>query len=148
MATTNKEQKLAKLISGTSQWIEKAEWYVQNEDWLKKSALIALKILRTLRAQSISQKALAEDIGVSPQYINKIVKGKENLTLETICRIEKILGITLIEISFFESVITYPEHLSTDTPKISRNATRLLVTQKIAYNNSCEYSQKETSLAA
>jgi len=42
------------------------------------------------------------DMGVTPQYINKIVKGKENLTLETIAKIEKALGITLIEVPSFE----------------------------------------------
>ena len=35
-------------------------------------------------------------IGVSPQYVNKIVKGKENLTLDTISKLEQALGIKLI----------------------------------------------------
>jgi len=72
--------------------------YEANEEWLDKSALIALKILRKLREIQLSQKELAEKIGVSPQYINKIVKGKENLSLETISKIENALCIKLIEI--------------------------------------------------
>lgn len=35
---------------------------------------------------------------VSPQYVNKIVKGKENLSLETIAKIEEALGISLISV--------------------------------------------------
>ena len=44
-----------------------------------------------------------EMMGVTPQYINKVVKGKENLTLETITKIEQVLGITLIEVPSFET---------------------------------------------
>ena len=50
----------------------------------------------------MTQRKLAEKMGVSPQYINKVVKGKENLTLETIAKIEDVLGITLIEVTFAE----------------------------------------------
>ncbi|MCF8226228.1 MAG: helix-turn-helix transcriptional regulator [Bacteroidales bacterium] len=63
--------------------------------------------MREIRRQKpingMSQKKLAEDMGVSPQYINKVIKGKENLTLETISRIESVLGTTLIEVPSFES---------------------------------------------
>jgi transcriptional regulator with XRE-family HTH domain len=42
-------------------------------------------------------------MGVSPQYINKVVRGKENLSLETICKLEHALGIQLIQVvSSFE----------------------------------------------
>jgi plasmid maintenance system antidote protein VapI len=34
---------------------------------------------------------------VSPQHINKIVKGQENLTLETITNLELALGIKIID---------------------------------------------------
>lgn len=37
-------------------------------------------------------------MGVSPQQISKIVKGNENLTLETIVKLEKCLGAKLIEV--------------------------------------------------
>ena len=86
-----------------STWLEQAERYESNKEWLDKSALIAIKILSTLRSQSITQKTLAESIGVSPQYINKVVKGQENLSLETICKIEKSLGISLITVPTYES---------------------------------------------
>jgi transcriptional regulator with XRE-family HTH domain len=87
--------KLNKLAT-TSDWIEKANKRQDNKEWLKHSRKIALKVLRTLREEKISQKSLAEIIGVSPQYVNKIVKGKENLTLETISKLEKALAIDLM----------------------------------------------------
>lgn len=45
----------------------------------------------------LSQKQLAERMDVSPQQISKIVKGQENLTLETISNLEIALGIQIID---------------------------------------------------
>jgi DNA-binding Xre family transcriptional regulator len=87
-----------------SGWLEKAQWRNQNKQWLDRSAKIAIKILSTLRnnrkenRSPNSQKDLAELMGVSPQQVNKMVKGTENLTLETISKIEKALSIQLMEI--------------------------------------------------
>lgn len=90
-----------------SGWIEDANNRKISKDASKRSFQIAVRILREIRRQKpingMSQKKLAEDMGVSPQYINKVIKGKENLTLETISRIESVLGTTLIEVPSFES---------------------------------------------
>jgi DNA-binding XRE family transcriptional regulator len=86
-----------------SDWKVQADYYELNKDWLDKSAMIAIKILSTLRSLSLTQKELAESIGVTPQYINKVVKGQENLSLETICKIERALGVTLIAVPAFET---------------------------------------------
>lgn len=91
------------LASGEqSAWLEDANWQSENRDWLDKSFRIAVRILREIRRQKplngMTQKKLAEEMGVSAQHINKIVKGKENLTLETISKIEAVLGISLFEV--------------------------------------------------
>lgn len=101
------ENILSRLISDeVSNWKAKAEYHIANENWLYKSAVIALKILSHLKKEGISQKQLAEMVNVSPQQINKIVKGSENLTLETISNIEDALGIKLIEFEGFEKDVT------------------------------------------
>lgn len=86
--------------SQPSGWSKDAAWRNENRDWFKKSFQIAVKILREIRRQKsingMTQKSLAEAIGVTPQYINKVVKGQENLTLSTIRKIEAVLGISLI----------------------------------------------------
>jgi transcriptional regulator with XRE-family HTH domain len=69
----------------------------ENYEWLKKSAAIAIKVLDALKAQHLSQKDLAARMGISPQQISKIVKGRENLTLETISNLELALGIIIID---------------------------------------------------
>lgn len=88
-------------------WLDDAKWRNRNEAWLDRSAMIAIRILREIRRQKpingMTQKMLADSMGVSPQYINKVVKGKENLTLETIASIENVLGILLVEVPSFAS---------------------------------------------
>ena len=67
-------------------------------DWLRKSANIALRILDALDEIHMTQAELANRLNVSRQHISKIIKGQENLTLETIVRIEQVLGVALITI--------------------------------------------------
>ncbi|WP_373514055.1 transcriptional regulator [Persicitalea sp.] len=89
---------------------EKAAWREANRAWLDRSAKIAIAILSTLRSNRkeskapATQKELAENLGISPQQINKIVRGQENLTLETISRLEQALSIRLVE--FAHSYVT------------------------------------------
>ena len=85
-------------------WQEKVIYNDENKEWLDFMAEIAIKILGTIRQNRreginpSSQKELAELMGISPQQVNKIVKGQENLTTETIFRIQKALKIQLIKI--------------------------------------------------
>jgi ribosome-binding protein aMBF1 (putative translation factor) len=78
-------------------WIKEATFRQENKYWLDVSSDIALAVLRTLRKTGMTQRDLAERMGCSPQYISKVLKGSENLTLETICKMEKVLQIKLIE---------------------------------------------------
>lgn len=68
---------------------------IQNRDALKESQQIALKVLLKLSELNWSQKDLANKMLVSPQQINKIVSGKENLTIETLVKLQKILNIKI-----------------------------------------------------
>ena len=95
----NLREKLLALSGGeTSNWKEKVEYQRKNRQWIEKSSLIALTILEALDSKGLSQKDLAERMGISPQQINKIVSGQENLTLETIIKLESVLGIKIIEV--------------------------------------------------
>ena len=95
--TTNIHKRLESLVSDPpSRWEEKALWRKENEAWLKKSVEIALKVLREIRAKTITQKELAERMGVSSQQINKLLKGQENMSLTTICKLEMALDISLM----------------------------------------------------
>lgn len=93
-----------------SVWLAKAKWRQENEDWLDISFSIAVKMLSALSANKKeanhlpkNQKELAEAMGCSAQYVNKLLRGEENLQIETICKIGRILGITLIEVPKIQS---------------------------------------------
>ena len=96
--------KLNEISQIDNSWRDEAIFYRNNKQWLDRSANIAIKILSTLRHNRkenrfpTTQKDLAEIMNVTPQQVNKMVKGTENLTLETISRIEKALDIQLIDI--------------------------------------------------
>ncbi len=95
---SNLKEKLSKIASAQpSDWKAKAKYRRENREWLKKSAAIAVKVLDALKEQHLSQKDLAKRMNVSPQQINKIVKGQENLTLETISNLEIALDIKIID---------------------------------------------------
>lgn len=97
--------KFKSLITGTSNWLQKAKQRKINEAWLKKSQDIALKILLELKEKDLTQSELAITLDVTPQYVNRIVKGLENLTLETICKIEVALGVELIKTNSSDIVL-------------------------------------------
>ncbi|HVU94844.1 MAG TPA: helix-turn-helix transcriptional regulator [Puia sp.] len=87
-------QELAK--GNESGWHEDAIFRRTNK-WLSYSSEIALRILAAIEdKKDFSQSRLAELLNVSPQQVSKIVKGKENLTLETIYNISKALDVSLI----------------------------------------------------
>ncbi len=81
-----------------SQWREHAEWRCKNATWLTISQKIAVTALIKIKQQGITQKALAEKMGYTQQYVSKILKGNENLTLDTITRLQTALDIKILNI--------------------------------------------------
>lgn len=74
-----------------SRWREKAEERRENEAWRQQSRRIALLMLDKLEAIGMSQSDLATRMGCTQQYVSRILKGHENLSLKTICKIDNIL---------------------------------------------------------
>lgn len=79
-----------------SKWREDAEFRRANKSWLRRSQKIAVKILSKMKESGISQTELAQKMGCSQQYVSKILQGRENLSLETISKIEDSLGLSLL----------------------------------------------------
>lgn len=63
-----------------------------------RSAKLALNVLAILDHEKMSQVALAEKMGVTPQQVSKILRGKSNFTFETIDKLELALGYSLLEV--------------------------------------------------
>jgi len=93
----NNKEKFLNLVSETDNSVlEQIKWRRDNRLWIKRSQAIALMVLSILKERGMSQKELASKMGISPQQVNKWLKGNENFTFETISKIEEALQTELI----------------------------------------------------
>jgi len=89
--------KFESLVSNeVSGWHKDAKERRKQEDWRDNAFDIALILLDYKDTHDLNQAQLAGKIGVSNQYINRVLQGKENLDSRSITRIENALGISLI----------------------------------------------------
>lgn len=80
-----------------SRWRENAEWRIANKEWLRYSQHIAMMMLDKMEELGLTQKSVAERMGCSQQYISRVLKGSENLSIETISTIESALNLSILE---------------------------------------------------
>lgn len=79
-----------------SKWRDEANWRRENKAWLQHSQRIAVKLLSYMKRENLTQNAMAERMNCTQQYVSKILRGNENLTLETLSKLEDAMGIHLI----------------------------------------------------
>ena len=78
-----------------TKWREEAEYRADNKEWLRYSQQIAMMMLDRMEDLHLTPRVLAERMGCSQQYVSKILKGKENLSIETLCKIEEALQLSI-----------------------------------------------------
>jgi len=83
-----------------SRFTENAQWRKENASWLRWSRQVALAIIDYMQANGLKRADLAKKLGVSPQYVSKLLSGTENLSFKSIANIEEKLGISCIEVAF------------------------------------------------
>ncbi|MGL4412233.1 MAG: helix-turn-helix domain-containing protein [Bacteroidales bacterium] len=89
--------KLTQMAKGRSEEAtRRAQYRKENREWLRISQDIAIAIHSYMSKVGINQKELAERMQISPTYVGKLLKGQENLTLESICTIQRMIGETII----------------------------------------------------
>ena len=81
-----------------SKFQENAEWRRENREWLNWSRDVALSLVDYMEINEINRNGLAERLGVTPQYVSKILSGKVNFSFKSIAEIENKLSIKLIRI--------------------------------------------------
>lgn len=86
-----------------SKWRENAEWRKTNKAWLRYSQHIAIMMLDKMDELGLTQKSVAERMGCSQQYVSRVLKGTENLSIETISKIEEALELVILEPVFVSS---------------------------------------------
>jgi transcriptional regulator with XRE-family HTH domain len=99
---TNKEKFLKLISAEDTKTLAELKQRIKNRAMLRESQKIALKVLMKLTELGWSQKELAKKMEVSPQQINKIASGKENLTIETQIKLQTILDIPILA-SYYEN---------------------------------------------
>lgn len=66
------------------------------DEWMLHSQTIAMIMLNRMEQFGMTQKALAMKMNCSQRYISKVLKGRENMSLETLCKIEKALDVKIV----------------------------------------------------
>ena len=99
-----REEIISKLKSHSSETPsrgrEKGEWRNANKYWLRYSQRIAMMMLDKMEELGLTQKSLAERMGCSQQYVSRVLKETENLSIETISKIESDLELEILELVF------------------------------------------------
>ena len=68
----------------------------KREDWVCHSQAIAATMSDRMEELGMTQRVLAEKMNCTQQYVSKVLKGRENLSLETLCKIEKALDLRIL----------------------------------------------------
>ena len=80
-----------------STFVSDAKWRQENEVWLRWSRGIALSIVDYMQENGLSRSDIANKLGVSPQYVSRILSGNTNFSFKSIAEIERKLGISCME---------------------------------------------------
>lgn len=130
-----------------SRFEELATQWEAEKTWKQNSQHIAIELSEFLDDNNLTQKAFAEQMGLSPQVINKWLKGQENFTLETIGKLEAVMKRSLIEVvnsgvstevRMEEIVIKKFEYVKPLEPQNANFKTAKLIIMSKAYNNKCK----------
>lgn len=100
----NKENFLKLVSEKKSNTLENIRDRKKNRAMLRESQSIAFKVLLRLEDLKWTQKKLAEKLEVTPQQVTKIISGKENLTIETLVKLQNVLEIALL-VTYIENAV-------------------------------------------
>ena len=80
-----------------STFAEDAKWRQENETWLKWSRALALTIIDYMQENGPTRSDIADRLGVSPQYVSRILSGSTNFSFKSVAEIERKLGISCMK---------------------------------------------------
>ena len=85
-----------------STFVDDSRWRRDNAAWLKLSHRISYAIMDYIQDNHKTLNDVAEELGVSPQFVSKILSGKVNFSFKTISEIEEALGIEVFQAAAME----------------------------------------------
>jgi transcriptional regulator with XRE-family HTH domain len=107
---SNKEEFLKLVSKEKTSTLKEIKDRIRNRAMLRESQQIALKVLFKLDELGWSQVDLAVKMKVKPQQVNRILRGKENLSLDTQVKLQEILDIPILA-SYYEKQFKVIENL-------------------------------------
>lgn len=81
-----------------SRFIDDATWRKENASWLRWSRQLAVTLIGYMQDNGMKRADLASKLGVTPQYVSKLLSGTENLSFKSIANIEDKLGISCLTV--------------------------------------------------
>jgi transcriptional regulator with XRE-family HTH domain len=145
---TKQNKSTQKNITKKTNWFDQFKDLIKSKNYVEYSSKIALKVGRAIQANpELTQSKLAEEIGVSKQYVSKLLKGYQNLTLDTIAKLECAIGIKLIEIPYSaaEKAAVYFETTNQEYRTSCHMPTSHIISKMIT-NNTISYNQINVNL--
>ena len=93
-----------------SDWVQKTENELAHEDEILVRTAIILRLSQYMRDHNLRQKDLANLLGVSPQYVNKLLHDQDfDLKISTAVRYGRLLGTPIIIVPGMEDAPVYTE---------------------------------------
>lgn len=80
-----------------STFTEDAKMRQENEVWKKWSRGIAMTIVDYMQTNNLTRSDIAKKLGVTPQYVSRILSGNENFSIKSITDIERKLELSCRE---------------------------------------------------
>ena len=80
-----------------SRFVTSAMTRLENESWLRWSRQVAVSLMEYMETNGINRTELAVRLGVSPQYVSRLLSGRENLSLKSLANINERLGINVLQ---------------------------------------------------
>ncbi len=81
-----------------SHFVENAQRRRENRTWLKWSRDVALRLIAYMEDEGLSRQALAARLGVTPQYVSKLLSGNVNFSFKSVAEIEEKLGLHILNV--------------------------------------------------
>ena len=109
-------------------FLKEAQYLRDNWAWMKYSYAFAIKVRRRMQELGWTQKQLAESLGCSQQHVSILLKGRVNMTLETLAKLEDALRMDLISgVCYFDSYEQAPAYLNDSAGETGEEHTAHLV---------------------
>lgn len=139
----NKEKFLKLVNSVDNSWLDDFKKDLSNNEDFEINMKIVLKIIHFMKDNHLKQVDLASMLNVSPQYVNRLLGGGENISIAKAEEYGRMLGIRLIDVpsedSFSFNKIKSYKAIRTCPVKVKENTiSNVPVTKKKIRYIACE----------